>query len=255
MILRRDQLREAHIRGVGELLHWKEHGSLVENNLFDDLQPDRWSDLHYPREMVDSFLRNQDKYVEQALCFLTEMYFTYIEYEDLAGTIPRVFHQELIGMEWIYLMAMFENMFFSQTDDGFWCVQIYETGTLKIPHIEPWISWNQNCWLVALDRAQNSDFFSPAICRLEFHDGVKFLRHGAQLDLMNQERKLIAPLDSRFSSAHTLTAYEYERFAPVLQWHGCLYSGFADGAVRLEVIGEKSMEEKLQNGGWRTRQR
>jgi hypothetical protein len=235
MILRRDQLREVHIRGVEKLLHWKEHKETVVNDLLDDLSPDRWSDSIYPEDMAQDLHDHRDRNITLALDFLTRMRATYVDAEDMIGTIPRIHHEDLITMERIYIVAQLVNVFFQQVDNRHWCVQLFQTGALEIKHVIPWVPWNENCWLVSLRTPDGADFWSPAICKLEFTDGLKYFRDSEQLDLKTSARRVIAYLNNQSCGAYTLTKVEYDRFGPALDWHGCLYAGFPDRAVRLEA--------------------
>ncbi len=237
MILRRDQLREVHLDGVEKLLHWKENRDTVVSDLIEDLNPDRWSDSIFPEEMAQVLHDHREMYLAMALDYLTRMRATYVDAEDKIGTIPRIHHEELVTMERIYIAAQLVNMFFLQVDNRNWCIQLFQNGFLEIKHIKPWVSWNENCWLIALRNPDGADFFSPAICRLEFTDGLKYLLDGCQLDLKTSTRRVIAFFDSQSCGAYTLTPAEFTRFAPALDWHGCLYTGLPDKAVRMDATG------------------
>jgi hypothetical protein len=236
-MLRRDQFRQSHVEDVMKLLNWRDNRKSVEEALRSDLDIDCWDGPDYPVSMLRDFRGNQDKYIEIALDFLS------VQREWLFGSpewidgMPEVYAADLLQRESAYLMAQLAGIFIQRQDDAHWCLQILQNGSIEIPHLKPWFPWDEDVWLFGLKRPENSEYFSPVLAKLEFMDGVKFLRNGEPVSLINKGLKMSAFIENKSGVCHTVRFEHFRRFAPAMDWSESLYSGFLDRTICEDHLG------------------
>ncbi len=231
-MLQLDQLRQEHLDQVQALIQWKAAKDCVVADLVADLHPDRWVGLRLPEGMVREFNTDRDFYLEMALQFLSDMRSLLLDSRGLMEPYRGSYAAELLHRERLYLAAQISNMFFHHADNRFWCLQLYNERTLQIVHQAPWVPWDENCWIFGLRRSGEDEYFSPVVANLVFMDGVRFLEDGETVHLKSGDHKLSAVVDNRRGAMRTLTATQYERFGPVMQWVGSLYRGYPARALR-----------------------
>ena len=231
-MLRRNQLSECHMKGVNDLLYFQENKDRIVQDLLDDLSLERWEGSSHEIGMLHEFRFDQDRYISAALEFLNQVGSFLLDPSDSIDGLPEIYARDLLYRERLYMVAQLTRMFFQQADDTFWCVQVYQTGKIRIHHEEPSVPWNENCWILGLKHPDDAKFFSPIIARLEFMDEVRFLQNGEVLNLVYQGQKMSAVVDNTCGISHTLRLDQYTRFAPSMEWIGSLYQGFPDRTIR-----------------------
>ena len=231
-MLRLDELGQDHINQVTFLIRWDLHKDRIVANLSADLDPQSWSGLNFPKEMIHEFHTDQDFYLELALQFLAEMRSLLLESRGSMEPYRGSYASELHHRERLYLVSQLASMFFHRSDHRFWCLQLFSRRSLQIIHPEPWIHWNKDLWLFGLKGSGEDDFFSPVLASLEFLDGCHFLQDGETMCLKNKSCKLTAVVDNQGRPIQSFHAAQYERFGPVMDWVGALYRGFPARAIR-----------------------
>ena len=147
-MLRLDQLRQEHINQVQAFVQWEAAKDKIVAGLLEDLHPLRWVGIGLPDEMLREFNTDQDFYIEMALQFLSEMKSRLVDAWVPMEPYRGAYAAELHFREHLYLVAQVANMFFHQTDNRYWCLQLHNERSLQIVHRAPWVSWNENCWIL-----------------------------------------------------------------------------------------------------------
>jgi len=231
-MLRLNELRQDHIDQVTSLIRWDLDKDKVVADLLADLDPQTWSGLELPDEMIHEFLIDRDFYVELGLQFLADMRSLLLESRGLMEPYRGAYAMELHHREGLYIVSQLASMFFHRSDHRFWCLQLFNRRSLQIIHPEPWIPWNENLWLFGLKGPSEDEFFTPVLASLEFMDNIRFLQDGETVFLKNKNRKLTALVDSQGRAIQSLNATQYERFGPAMDFVCALYRGFPTRAIR-----------------------
>ena len=231
-MLRLDQLQQEHINQVHAFVQWKSDKDKVVTGLLEDLHPLRWVGIGLPDGMLQEFNSDQDFYLEMALQFLSEMKSRLVDFRGLLEPYRGAYAAELHLREHLYLVAQIANMFFHQTDNRYWCLQLYNERSLQIVHRAPWVPWDEHCWVFGLRGPSDNEYFSPVLASLYFMDGVRFLEDGESVHLKGPDNKFTVVVDNQFGAMQTLTATQYERFGPVMYWASALFRGYPARALR-----------------------
>ena len=242
------EIHQKHLDDVQELLQWRDRRDTVTKKLLSDLDPEMWDGPDCSSDLLRSIRLNKDWYLDLAFNFLDKMASVMVKGAHYPYRIPQVYAPELLRRERLYLSAQITQMFYTKDDESHWCIQIFETGEIKIQLDEPWTPWARNMWLFGLKGPAESDFMTPVIAKLEFFDGVEFLRNGEGINLRRHTQKFHALVDCPFGFAHTLEKPDFDRFGPVLDWSRAVYVGYPDRSDPTHSSVDQSQNQSELNG-------
>jgi hypothetical protein len=240
------QLTQRDYENVMNLIEMKFNKSSIKTSLAGHLDLINWQNLddQYPLRMAAEFAQNVDHYIDEAQAFLIRMHELLFNSYSSIPNLPLIYHTDLLTKERAFVVAQLLDVFMDNSSNNFWCIQIYEQGSIALPQYASIPQWDEHCYLLGLDAPEGSFHFSPAIVKLAWTDGYRIPLDDHVLFLKNRHRKLTARVRNINGISHSLDRGEYCRFGPAYDWfRGNLYEAFPIEGLRPSA--ESRLEDTL----------